>query len=144
MHAHNVFFTLKDKSSTAVEQFVADSKKYLAGSPGIVSFACGVLEGELARDVNDTDFDVSLHVLFESKAAHDAYQITPSHDEFVARNGENWEAGRVFDTAVRWKLNPRMSAIPQVWEGNEGNLITWDDYVLPWESGQVLLRQQVD
>ena len=101
MHAHNVYFALTDKSNEAVEQFITDSKKYLAVNPGIKSFACGVLEAELDREVNDRDFDVSLHVLFESKEAHDAYQIAPSHDEFVARNGDNWAAVRVFDTAVR-------------------------------------------
>ena len=101
MHAHNVFFTLNDKSSEAVEQFIADSKQYLAVIPGIESFACGVLEVALDREINDRDFDVSLHVLFESKEAHDAYQIAPSHDEFVARNEANWAAARVFDSAVK-------------------------------------------
>jgi len=101
MHAHNVFFTLNDKSSEAVGRFIADSKQYLAVIPGITSFACGVLEAELDREVNDRDFDVSLHVLFESKEAHDAYQISPLHDEFVARNKGNLATVRVFDTAVR-------------------------------------------
>jgi hypothetical protein len=101
MHAHNVFFTLHDKSSAAIEQFIADSKQYLAIIPGITSFACGVLEAELDREVNDRDFDVSLQVLFESREAHDAYQVSPSHDEFVARNVENWAAVRVFDSAVK-------------------------------------------
>ena len=66
MHAHNVYFTLKDKSNAAVEQFIADSKQYLAVVPGINSFACGVIEPTLEREVSDRDFDVSLHVLFES------------------------------------------------------------------------------
>ncbi len=101
MHAHNVYFALTDKSTKAVEQFIADSKRYLAVIPGIQSFACGVLESELEREVNDRDFDVSLHVLFESKETHDAYQIAPSHNEFVARQGNNWAAVRVFDTAVK-------------------------------------------
>ncbi len=101
MHAHNVYLALKDKSNKAVEQFIADSKQYLAVNPGIKSFACGVLEGALDREVNDRDFDVSLHVLFNNKEAHDAYQIAPSHNEFVARQGDNWAAVRVFDTAVK-------------------------------------------
>ena len=29
------------------------------------------------RDVNDTDFDVSLHIYFRDQAAHDAYQAHP-------------------------------------------------------------------
>jgi len=101
MHAHNVYITLKDKSDGAVEQFVADSKQYLAIVPGINSFACGVIEPTLEREVNDRGFDVALHVLFENKEAHDAYQVSPSHDEFVARNKDNWAAIRVFDTRTR-------------------------------------------
>lgn len=105
MHAHNVYFSLKDKSSEAVEQFIADSKLYLAVNSGIKSFACGALEVELDREVNDQDFDVSLHVLFESRKAHDAYQIAPSHNEFVARNKDNWAAVRVFDSAVKYQFS---------------------------------------
>jgi len=101
MHAHNVYFALKDNSDEAVDRFISDSKQYLAVIPGINSFACGVLETELDREVNDQDFDVSLHVLFESKEAHDAYQIAPSHSEFVARNQPNWAGARVFDSAVK-------------------------------------------
>lgn len=101
MHAHNAYFSLKDKSDHAVKSFIVDSKQYLAIIPGIDSFACGVHEAELDRDVNDRDFDVSLHVIFESREAHDAYQVAPSHDEFVARQKDNWSAIRVFDTAVR-------------------------------------------
>lgn len=101
MHAHNVFFTLKDDSSEAVEQFIVASKQYLAVIPGIKSFACGVREKSLDREVNDQNFDVSLHVLFESKETHDAYQISALHDEFVARTKANWAAVRVFDSAVR-------------------------------------------
>ena len=101
MHAHTVFFALNDKSDTAIEQFIADSKQYLAVNPGINSFACGVREADLDRKVNDRDFDVSLHVIFDNKETHDAYQVSPSHNEFVARNKDNWAAVRVFDTTVK-------------------------------------------
>ncbi len=101
MHAHNVYFTLHDASDAAVASFLADCKTYLAVLPGIHSFVCGVLESELNRPVNVRDFDVSLHVLFETRAAHDAYQVSALHDEFVARQSPNWKSARVFDTAVR-------------------------------------------
>ena len=101
MHAHNVYFTLNDKSEEAIAAFIADSKTYLSVQPGIKSFVCGVLETTLDRPVNDRDFDVSLHVVFETKAAHDAYQVAPLHNEFVARQQDNWKTVRVFDTAVK-------------------------------------------
>jgi heme-degrading monooxygenase HmoA len=101
MHAHNVFFSLKDNSDEAVAHLIAESKKYLAVIPGITSFACGSREATLVREVNDRDFDISIHILFESKEAHDTYQISPAHNEYVARNEDNWAGARVFDTAIK-------------------------------------------
>ena len=101
MHAHNVYFSLNDASEDSIAALLADCKTYLAVQPGIVSCVCGVRETALNRPVNDRDFDVSLHVVFDSKAAHDAYQVASLHDVFVARQKENWKAVRVFDTAVR-------------------------------------------
>jgi len=100
MHAHNVYFALKDNSRAAVEQLIEDSKKYLAPIPGIKSFACGIRETDLNRAVNDKEFDVSVHILFESKEAHDAYQVSNSHHEYVTKNEANWARTRVFDSAI--------------------------------------------
>lgn len=104
MLAHNVYFSLYDRSDKAVERFIADSKLYLAVLPGIKSFACGVLEKDLDRRENDRNFDVSLHILFESKEAHKAYQAARSHDEFVSRHEDNWAEVRVFDSAVAFQF----------------------------------------
>jgi len=100
MLAHNVYFTLKDRSESSAQQLVAACKKYLAAHPGIVFFACGTLEKGLSRPVNDRDFDVSLHIVFETRAAHDVYQDAPLHHTFVSENRENWAKVRVFDSEV--------------------------------------------
>ncbi len=100
MLAHNVYFTLKDRSEAAQEALVAACKRYLTGHPGTVFFACGRLEPELAREVNDRDFDVALHLIFESRAAHDAYQDAPRHHQFVEENRPGWAKVRVFDSVV--------------------------------------------
>ena len=52
-------------------------KKYLPTHPGVLHFSVGTLNPELDRPVNDRDFDVALHIVFDSKAAHDAYQVAP-------------------------------------------------------------------
>ena len=98
--AHNVFFTLKDKSPARVEELVAACKEYLNVQPGILFFAAGPICRELDRDVNDRDWDVGLHLVFVDKAAHDAYQDDPTHVKFVAENKANWAAVRVFDSLV--------------------------------------------
>jgi hypothetical protein len=100
VHLHNVFFSLKDTSPSLVQALVDDCKQYLTVQDGIVSFSCGVREAELNRDVNDGDFDVSLHILFESRAEHDAYQDDGQHHVFVERNKDNWANVRVFDSVV--------------------------------------------
>ncbi|MEL7236935.1 MAG: Dabb family protein [Chloroflexota bacterium] len=101
MHAHNVYFSLQDQSQGAIQRLLDDCVTYLSIQHGITSFRCGVRDQTLDRDVNDLDFDVSLHIVFESRAAHDAYQIDEQHDIFVERNSDNWAGVRVFDTSVQ-------------------------------------------
>jgi hypothetical protein len=43
---------------------------------------------------------VALHVVFDSKASHDAYQVAPSHLQFIQENKPNWKQVRVFDADV--------------------------------------------
>ena len=100
MLAHNVFFSLHDSSEAARAKLVASCKKYLANHPGTVFFACGTLATSLRRPVNDLQFDVALHVVFESQAAHDAYQVAPLHQEFVNENKDTWKNVRVFDSLI--------------------------------------------
>ena len=99
--AHDVYFTLKDSSPEAREALVEACRTYLNGHDGTVYFAAGQRAQERVRDVNDTDFDVSLHVYFESDAAHDAYQQAPRHLEFIEKMRSNWKAVRVFDSRVQ-------------------------------------------
>src|SRR5215212_4146450 len=101
MLAHNVYFSLKDRSEAARFALIAACKKYLTSHPGTVFFACGTLEPELSRPVNDRGFDVALHIVFESKAAHDTYQDAPRHLAFVEENRDGWANVRVFDSEVR-------------------------------------------
>lgn len=95
---HNVYFTLNDASDAAQEKLLAACRKYLTGHPGTVFFACGRLEQDLRRPVNDLGFHVALHLVFEDRAAHDAYQVAPRHEQFIAEGKENWKQVRVFDS----------------------------------------------
>jgi len=98
MLAHDVYFTLKDKSPQAKEKLVVACKKYLSGHPGTVWFAAGPLAEEFEREVNDRGFDVALHVVFVDKAAHDQYQTSERHLKFIAENKDSFEKVRVFDS----------------------------------------------
>ncbi len=97
---HDVFFSLHDDSPAATARLVEACKKYLTKHPGTVFFCCGTLAQELDREVNDRDWDVALHIVFENQAAHDAYQVAPRHDQFIEENKANWRKVRVFDSIV--------------------------------------------
>ena len=94
------FFKLGDSSEANVAALVAACKKYLNVQPGIVLFAAGPICKELARPVNDQNWDVGLHIVFDSKASHDSYQDDPNHVKFVTENKPTWAGVRVFDSYV--------------------------------------------
>ena len=98
--AHTVFFALKDNSAGPVEELVNACKKYLVDHPGVIDFSVGTLCPELNRPVNQRDFDVGLFILFEDRAAHDAYQISDLHQKFIGENRAKWTSSRVFDCYV--------------------------------------------
>jgi hypothetical protein len=100
MFAHMVYFTLKQSTPASRAQLVEACKKYLADHPGVEHFSVGVLADAYRRDVNDRNFDVALHLVFENNAAHDAYQVAPRHQQFIAENKANWASVRVFDAEV--------------------------------------------
>ena len=104
--AHMVYFKLKDSSGANRAKLSAACKLFLSGHEGTVSFATGTLAGDFNRDVNDRDFDVSLHLVFVNKEAHDKYQEHPRHLKFIDENKENWEKVRVFDSYLSPALPP--------------------------------------
>jgi hypothetical protein len=98
--AHNVFFSLHDRSEAARARLIQACRTHLTAHPGILFFACGELAADLRRDVNDIGFDVALHIVFTDKPAHDVYQESPSHMRFIAENKGGWKQVRVFDSVV--------------------------------------------
>ncbi len=96
--AHDVFFKLKDGSEASREKLIEACNKYLTKHPGTEFFAVGTLVSELNREVNDRDFDVALHIYFQDKAAHDKYQESARHVQFVNENKATWAKVRVFDS----------------------------------------------
>ena len=96
--AHAVYFTLKDRTDEVREQLVQGCKQLLSGHPGTVYFAAGVLAEEFDREVNDRGFDVALLIVFQNKEAHDAYQVSPRHNQFIERYKDLWQTVRVFDS----------------------------------------------
>ncbi len=97
MLSHAVYFTLKKRSPEAAARLVAACRTHLTGHPGTVSFSVGTCATVYDRQVNDRDYDVALTIVFESHAAHDAYQTAERHEIFIAENATEWAQVRVFD-----------------------------------------------
>ena len=98
--SHDVYFTLHDGSPARRAELVAACRKYLGGHEGALFFSVGVRAPEMARPVNDRDFDVALHITFDGKASHDRYQEAPRHKQFIEEQQKNWKQVRVFDSVV--------------------------------------------
>lgn len=104
--AHDVYFDLKDDSAEAREAFVQDCWDQLAGLDGVRFFACGLRDETLTRPVNAQDYDVALHVVFDDRAAQDAYQVHPNHLGLVEKYKDAWHGVRVCDSHVRGEFMP--------------------------------------
>ncbi|MFY9254838.1 MAG: Dabb family protein [Fuerstiella sp.] len=100
MLSHTVFFTLKDSSDAACQFLVDAAHKFLKPHDGIAYFGIGKLAAEYDRPVNDREFHIALNVVFDTKEAHDVYQVSEKHLEFIALGKENWDKVRVFDAYV--------------------------------------------
>ena len=88
------------RTQAAKQRLLAACKKYLSKHPGEVFFAAGILVKDLDRPVNDRDFDVALHIVFQDRKSHDLYQDAPRHKQFIDENKANWKKVRVFDSEV--------------------------------------------
>ena len=100
MLSHDVFFTLIDSSPSAATRLIDSCHALLRDHPGVIFFSVGTRDADLDRDVNDCEFHVGLHVVFEDRASHDSYQDAPDHHAFIEENEDNWGAVRVFDSTV--------------------------------------------
>lgn len=96
--AHMVFFTLKESTPANRAAMIAACDKYLSDHDGTLYYSAGEVCKELNREVNVTDFDIALHVVFSDKAAHDVYQTHPRHLKFIEENKASWSKVRVFDS----------------------------------------------
>lgn len=100
MFAHNVYFSLSDASEAKKIELVGECHTYLKNHPGVVFFAAGTVSPDHNRKVNDRDFDVALHIIFDSASSQDTYQAAADHQAFIERNKDNWKQVRVFDSLV--------------------------------------------
>jgi hypothetical protein len=99
--AHMVYFTLKEDTAEGRQQLLDDCRHFLTDHEGVASFGVAILAAELTRPVNDLDFHISLHLVFENRAAHDVYQTHERHVAFIEKNKDTWAQVRIFDSYLQ-------------------------------------------
>jgi hypothetical protein len=98
--AHMVFFGLKDRSPESRQKFLDSCVKYLQNHEGTIYFSVGKIaeDKDVQEPVSVHDFDVALHVVFDSKESKAKYLVNPRHTQFVEENRPFFANVRVFDS----------------------------------------------
>lgn len=103
---HSIYILMKDTGSDAVERQLQLGRRLLTGHPGQIGFSAAVLATGLVRHQqvpylqNYTAFTVSFHFVWENAAAHDEYQTSDRHRQFIAQSNSNWERLIVLDSVT--------------------------------------------
>jgi hypothetical protein len=104
--AHMFFFQLSDTSRELVDHFIELSRKYLSDHPGQQHFSVGVRALEINRDVSGTNFEVSVHMIFENIAAFNAYSLSDRHEEFITQSAGMSPERIVYDSYLSLSVLP--------------------------------------
>ena len=84
MFSHVVIFWTDPAQPKAADELIAGAEQYLRGIPGALHYHIGRMVGS-HRPVVEQSYQVALNLVFADKAAQDAYQVHPSHVEFVEK-----------------------------------------------------------
>ena len=84
MLSHVVIFWTDPAQPNAADELIAGAEKYLRDIPGVVHFHVGKMVPS-HRPVVDQTYQVALNLIVTDKKAEEAYQIHPSHLEFVEK-----------------------------------------------------------
>lgn len=84
MFSHIVIFWTKPEKPKAADELIAGMHQYLERIPGVVQLHAGRMVPS-ERPVVDKSYQVALYVVLPDKRTQDAYQVHPSHLEFVEK-----------------------------------------------------------
>lgn len=104
--AHMFFFQLCDQSPELVARFIGLCKKYLGGHPGQQHFSIGTRALEIHRDVSGTNFEVSVHMIFDDIDAFNSYSASPTHEAFITESAGMSPQRIVYDSYLMLEILP--------------------------------------
>ncbi|GAB4021023.1 Dabb family protein [Spirosoma koreense] len=96
MFVHTVFFWLKHPENQEDHNDLRAGLETLKSISDITTAYVGT-PAETRRPVIDHSYDFSLTLVFTDKAAHDAYQVHPTHKAFVDACSHLWERVQIYD-----------------------------------------------
>ncbi len=96
---HVVLFWLKKPGDLADHRAIIAGIRTLAKIDVVRSCRVGVPAATEVRDVVDHSFDICETLTFDSVEDQLAYQLDPTHLEFVERCGHLWDRVRIYDVA---------------------------------------------
>ncbi len=100
MLIHSVYFWLKPGLAAGDVQRFARALRTLSGIATVQRSFIGTPAATGERAVVDATYSYALTVFFADVAGHDAYQVDPIHDRFVADCSPLWRQVRVYDATV--------------------------------------------
>jgi hypothetical protein len=100
---HSVYFWLKPALSPSDLQRFAQGLRSLAAIRSVRRSFVGTPAATEPRPVIDASWSYALTVFFDDVAGHDAYQVDPIHDRFVADCSPLWRQVRVYDATADGK-----------------------------------------
>ena len=98
MLVHTVLFWLKDELEEAQRATFQKGLESLKGIESVEAVYIGTPAETSERPVIDSSYDYCLTVLLPDMPAHDAYQIDPSHLEFIEKGKSLWEKVVIYDS----------------------------------------------
>jgi hypothetical protein len=97
-YVHCVFFSCNpDVAPAEIDAQITDAQELLGKIPSVLLVRSGRRDATMQRDVNATDYDIGLTVLFDDKAGLQLYADHPLHLEYVGKYKRNWQKIRVYD-----------------------------------------------
>jgi len=96
MLSHVVLFWLKSDLTPDQRTAFMKQVKTLETIPGVVKCHIGT-PASTDRPVIDRTYSVGLNLIFPDMAAHDAYQIHPTHLAFVETCKASWSKVLIYD-----------------------------------------------
>jgi Stress responsive A/B Barrel Domain len=104
--AHMFFFQLCDSSPELVARFIELCTKYLGGHPGQRHFSVGTRALEIHRDVSGTNFEVSVHMIFDDIDAFNTYSASLTHEDFITESAGMSPQRIVYDSYLALEILP--------------------------------------